>query len=792
MAQTSLSLGHPSPASTPSSPASASSSITRNLLARVRSPFSSSKTRRALSDFYIQPEEPHRTYSPGDLVRGVVILKVSKPIRITHLVVCLHGSVQVFRNGLLERWTNSSPKMAKRPTEQQVDGFKWLFQDEVVLSGEGRLEVGIYEFHFELEFPKKDLPSSIDFGRGLISYNITSTLTRPTTVNPTINCDHQLRFNETIDIGLIDIPKPRLITLEPINRRSKTKVSIERESSSTKKPSESNNSATPSSLVQVARIRTEREVESRHSSAPSETGTESTVSGSAGSIQQGSVSSLPRQSQERPGKPKKTITATVELSHGGCLPGDLLSLKITIDHNKPIKSLQGVIVTIYRQGRLEFDHECGCGSSSCKECSSRREKNADKKRKSKATGISSCSAGSSITYRKDLSQVCSPLIVDPQTLTTVIRASIRVPEDIFPTISSVPGSLISFRYHVEIVLDVHGKLAGQDRFLSNLKVQTNPSIDGRAGIAPPVNNVGRAGGLQSHWDGSLIDTVRLRHEKTVVACLFEVVVGTMNSGRTYSRRIETKGAHGQSRSVEEVTVLDTTDMRYTDPDQPDAREINESHGHNHPAHDDLQGPITIPIPPPEVAEELDEKTRLRQAEERLLPSRPPQPEVAMRQESVMPGPSAPLLCGDDQRCAISTNWSATQHFEPSAPPTDSIMQGTVGNTTPSDEQGNGLEFDASAQNPNTTPAATEDKQELERQRLLAEASAPDDHPADVYVEEEEDTGIVGPSAISIPVTPSAPVLAREEEYGHLRQFNHNELSFGHDFHSAEGLPKYER
>lgn len=37
-----------------------------------------------------------------------------------------------------------------------------LLQDEVVLCRDGRLEAGIYEFHFDLEFPKEDLPSSID------------------------------------------------------------------------------------------------------------------------------------------------------------------------------------------------------------------------------------------------------------------------------------------------------------------------------------------------------------------------------------------------------------------------------------------------------------------------------------------------------------------------------------------------------------------------------------------------------------------------------------------------------
>lgn len=42
------------------------------------------------------------------------------------------------------------------------NGHASLFQDEVTLCGEGRLEAGIYEFNFELDFPTKGLPSSID------------------------------------------------------------------------------------------------------------------------------------------------------------------------------------------------------------------------------------------------------------------------------------------------------------------------------------------------------------------------------------------------------------------------------------------------------------------------------------------------------------------------------------------------------------------------------------------------------------------------------------------------------
>jgi len=49
-----------------------------------------------------------------------------------------------------------------RKSQYFGNGYASLFQDEVTLCGEGRLDAGIYEFNFELEFPDKGLPTSID------------------------------------------------------------------------------------------------------------------------------------------------------------------------------------------------------------------------------------------------------------------------------------------------------------------------------------------------------------------------------------------------------------------------------------------------------------------------------------------------------------------------------------------------------------------------------------------------------------------------------------------------------
>ena len=56
----------------------------------------------------------------------------------------------------------------KRGTEYYGNGFASIFEDEFVLCGEGRLNVGVYAFKFELELPCSGIPSSIDVSTWLL------------------------------------------------------------------------------------------------------------------------------------------------------------------------------------------------------------------------------------------------------------------------------------------------------------------------------------------------------------------------------------------------------------------------------------------------------------------------------------------------------------------------------------------------------------------------------------------------------------------------------------------------
>lgn len=137
----------------------------QSLRARLSKPFVSRS--RHVAGFQVQAEDPYRSYSPGDLVKGSVLLEVDRVVDITHLVVCLHGCVKVLNKTLPPGQNIPSDSTLLSPSKKQGpgyfgNGFASLFEKEDVLCGEGRLETGRYRFHFEVRFPAKGLPSSID------------------------------------------------------------------------------------------------------------------------------------------------------------------------------------------------------------------------------------------------------------------------------------------------------------------------------------------------------------------------------------------------------------------------------------------------------------------------------------------------------------------------------------------------------------------------------------------------------------------------------------------------------
>lgn len=649
---------------------------------------------------------------------------------------------------------------------------------------------------------------------------ITATITRPTSINTTSSCDQKISFVEKVDIGPMGPPKPRTISLEPISRRPKRKKTVRQKEKGPQEVTEGgsgNEAARISSPLpdeSASQCGSHEQTANARSPVPSDmqstgsaaTSADSTVSSSTGlSFRLGPVPSSAKSARGSQGAgskastTEKTITATVELLKSGCLPGDSLPVKISIKHTKAIKSMHGIIITFYRQGRIDSAPPLSLFAEiKGKEAERLKHEEYYPKSKTGLGGLSLTSAGSSSLFRKDLAQTLAPILVDPSSLSCVVNASVRVPEDAFPTISGVPGEMISFKYYVEVVVDLGGKLAGQQRHVPGVSTVSGGRGDANANML-------------TAWGGNIVDTDHIRREKSVVACLFEVVVGTtdsarrragansqavrQNSDRTLNSPVTPTTARGPLPEGDYPPQTERYNQAYQQHpyyDQPYDDHYPEYYTHMEYDHDLEPHPeytepehAQIPVPPPDIHADggLSEKERLQRAEERLLPSQPPQDNAGPSSSRTVIGPSAPSapsIHPTDQHDDIYDADVETPLAAPAALPL--ITNGDLPpDAYPSHPSAPALEDLA----PGASSHSTDDKKELERQRLMTEASAPSEFVPD---EDDDNAGEGGSSRPHPQPQPSAPVIPEEDGYG--GRYAHHSIS-GPSSHN-ESLPKYER
>ncbi|POR39441.1 pH-response regulator protein palF/RIM8 [Tolypocladium paradoxum] len=781
-----LPLPSPNPSATPSS--SSRPSLLSRLSRPLSLPLPLRNRNRSVVDFHVRCDEPYRKFKPGDSVRGCVVLVLVKPLRITHLVVSLHGYVRVLKDPASVAKAQLATALpqggsADRP-QYHGNGLASLFQDEQVLSSEGRIEPGKYEFGFDLVFPDKELPSSIDFERGTISYMITATITRPTTIAPTSTCDRRVMLAQKIDVGMLAPPRPRTIFLEPISKRTRRKKSAAQERAPASAAPDINDVASEADSVDRSVVTDDsgREAPADHRAhIPSDMRSElsgesgrslSTAVSRADLAQLSQVGSSMTPAAKQQVVDDKTITATIELLRGGCLPGDTVSVRITVHHVKRVKSMTGVIVTLFRQGKMDTSPMASRFADMSKEEARRLEKEETYPRsRTGLGGLSLSSSNSTSVFRKDLDQNAAPLIIDPATLQASVTVSVRLPDDAFPTIKGVPGDMISFKYQVEIVVDLGGRLASQ--------LQGGQSSSSRYGPYGTTGSEPSGSTYAPRRAANIADTAQLRREKGVISVSMETVVGTMDS----SRGRKPTGRSPESRTVRIHESDDDeaihADMGYTNGQssyyqsspQPNDYQFTPPPGpppaHPHlsahptqgtPQRDYLQtngyhdDAAPSYIPPPQVPDEhsMTEKERIRQAETRLLPSQP--------------GATGSCPSAADDIYEAEDTPRLPRPEEPNAPSSDGMAAGP---SAPTEEE-------LAAGRP------VEDKQELERRRLMSEACAPPEFPDDMDRRGE------GPSSreqAHADAEPSAPVLGDD----------------GDDFVAAAGppvgveqLPAYER
>ncbi|KAI4105023.1 MAG: hypothetical protein LQ339_003640 [Xanthoria mediterranea] len=738
----------------------------------LRSPFNNpnaSKKPRHVSEYSIELDDPYKKFAPGDRIIGQVLLKVERPVRITHLTICLHGVVKVLKNGRIpaestSRWRSYlATGQGKCGVAYFGNGLAALFKDEVILAGDGCLAMGLYQFNFDLNLPENDLPSSIDFQHGSISYMLSSTLTRPTTLSPTSKCERTITVKETIDVARLPQQSSQIIPLEYVQRKSRR----------AKTPIVNQNSGF-SALVRAQQTQASLTL----SSALSEASDERPHSPSASDVSTASSGKIDAERGSTPLNRRISLngdghsmtssdefilnpTITVKMLQSGCLPGDVISVKVSINQGQHFRNPRGIILTLYRECHIDLHPAIPLGSR--QDGKKQRYEDYYPRSRTGLGGLSLSSAGSSRVFRQDINQKTTALYVDTQTLAADVKASLPVPEGVFPTISSVPGAMIDFKYYLETIIDLRGKSAIQERILPRLSM-VNPVTS----FGPVESRFGPEEGYntqpQLNPGLSFFETSQIRRDKGVVTHVSEIVVGTMDSHRSRLKvnRPEThvRPSRRLCRGRSSVTVSDAHDGWYESGRvHPYAEHTDQSFDgypeNSHtidfaPAHD---------ISPPEVEDQMDEKTRLRRAEELLLPSSPLQEsggESSWREHGARQ-PTAPVPFDEDE----------LPEFDPPGPSAPAYDRRVMtfaqdaGASTSQSSDGVGEQDDGSHE-------PMEDKQELERRRLQAQTSSPDGARMTNEVVDAAD------------MDATAPVLDEDPAGAHQRQQ-----------HGDEHLPRYQ-
>ena len=580
-------------------------------------------------------------------------------------------------------------------------------------------------------------------------------------MSPIMTCERHVHLVETVDIAPLRQPKPRMVSVETLSRKSISKMSTKGViAASMGDMSRSSSKAGARKLVSGSPISTAQALHRPPASpAGSEPSSASTESSPASSRHTGHLR-LPSKSSNNSdglsssgGAAGEMVTATIQLLQGGCLPGDKLPLEISISHNRPVKSLQGIIITMYREGHVDTHPAIPLGPSQ----PGKKQEYEDYYPKSRTGlgGLSLSSAGSSSGFRKNLSQKIVPLIVDPQSLHATVKTSIQVPEDLFPTISSVPGAMITFKYFIEVVIDLGGKLTSLERILPRLHMTgwvskfehgdgTSHKFDASEGFSIPF-----AVPL------TFLNTEGVRREKGVVACVFEVIVGTLDSRRRRVRPLESHLATAASSDtqkraedrIEERTEEGRSNASPTRSPPQETLMMKSELGdgsQGYPGELDARNRMSrsgsYTIPPPAMEEELDEKARIRRAEQQLLPSAPDEDMVSRSTNNIHEQPSAPWVF-DRQDLFLVHGDGRTD-----APLYDGMSALSDGRNGPSNHC-----FDAVVaplvDNSRLTPGLRANVLGLERQRLEMAAGSSEDAP--------RSTPIVSGSCVRQPAQPFA-------------------------------------
>ena len=193
---------------------------------------------------------------------------------------------------------------------------------------------------------------------------ITATVTRPTTISPTLTCDRKIYFVERIDISPLYPPKSRTITLEPVSRRKVAKDQARKLVDTNDRKSRKTDSASrsdPQRNSESTAPSTRTESEPPMSPSPSHVSFESAVSGSNGHSQLDSSSQSQSTSTSAKPLPGKLV-------NGSTTRSSLASNAAATIHTHPPHALRGHLVLL-KQRQHQPQYTAYSAIHLCKQCS---------------------------------------------------------------------------------------------------------------------------------------------------------------------------------------------------------------------------------------------------------------------------------------------------------------------------------------------------------------------------------------------------------------------------------------
>lgn len=458
----------------------------------------------SVDDFYISLDDPHKSWLPGEEISGQVILISRKNLANIAIVFSLTGYVKI--NAL----HHSKLRAMKHVLFNHNIKIYGPDQDSAPASQDdfvNGLYKGEHRFPFIVKLPNKRVYTSLDFGKGSIVY-VLKTLLRsadagvpldpslpghsPGPVSsdllgkarsllklhiPTFTSEKIINLVNPIDVADLPPPKPkRLIIKDPRRNKKLSRVQLSTSTLNTFLTLLSNNSDTES-------------INTAHTGMAPGSGTPISLANTHASPGNVSSNGLLPLTDQRP----NNIRVSLDIGQRGFLRGELIPIKLTINHLKKIQDSKGIIVTLVRVCRLDYGPD-----------------------------------GFYELFRKDLQQLVIPLFVDPNTFLLEINTSLRVPPDAFPTILGCP--MVSFQYFIEVMLNLSGKslsLEGPSEHpKSNLGPHDDILTNGQGSTPGAGTNYNYHTYATAQNRSEFINTDKFKRLKKFLQITSEVVIGT--------------------------------------------------------------------------------------------------------------------------------------------------------------------------------------------------------------------------------------------------------------------------